>query len=112
MKYPCLVPESVCKTPVVLKIYREGISEDGEPLKAFEAEIFCNYQDKAHTVLTAEKQLVTLSGTALFHGDIFPEIANITGGEITVHGRTRRVYKGEKCRNPDGTVNYTRIEVV
>lgn len=112
MKYPCLVPESVCKTPIVLKIYREGISEDGEPLKAFEAEIFCNYQDKAHTVLTAEKQLVTLSGTALFHGDISPEIANITGGEITVHGRTRRVYKGEKCRNPDGTVNYTRIEVV
>ncbi len=32
-------------------------------------------------------------------------------GYVVIFGRKRRIVKGTKARNPDGTVNYTRIEV-
>ena len=68
MKYPCLVLRSVCKTPITVRIFSEEISEDGEPQTALELSTVCNYQDKAHTVITADKTIVQLSGTALFIG--------------------------------------------
>lgn len=112
MRYPELVPESVCKTPVTVRLYSEGISEDGEPQMALEAQLLCNYQDSAHTVVTADKTIVTLSGRAYFPCDIAPSFAVISGGEITVNGVSRRIYRGEKARNPDGTVNFTKLEIV
>lgn len=112
MKYPCLVLKSVCKTPITVRIFSEGISEDGEPVAAFEADLMCNYQDKAHTIVTADKTIVTLSGQAYFIGDIAPELAVIPGGEVAVNGETRRIYHGEKARNPDGSVNFTRLDIV
>ena len=72
----------------------------------------CNYQDSGKTVLTAEQKLIQLEGCALIPGDIAPELPLITKGEITVFGETRHIYKGTKCRNPDGTVNYVRLDVM
>ena len=112
MRYPDLVPERVCKIPVHVVIYSEGISEDGEPIIAFEDDLMCNYQDSAKTVLTAEQKLVQLSGSALFHGDIAPDLASLSGGTVTVFGIERDIFRGFKNRNPDGTVNYTRLDVV
>lgn len=112
MKYPRLVPDAVCKVPVHVTVYAEGISEDGAPLTGLDADLMCNYQDSAKTVLTAEKKLVQLSGTALFNGDIAPELASLSGGILTVNGISRRIFQGFKARNPDGTVNYTRLDVV
>ena len=112
MKYPKLVPDRVCKIPVHVRIYAEGISEDGEPITAFEDDLMCNYQDNAKTILTAEQKLVQLGGSALFNGDIAPGMATLSGGEVTLFGVERRIYQGFKCRNPDGTVNYTRLDVI
>lgn len=112
MRYPELVPKSVCKTPVTVRIFSEGISEDGEPIAAFESELLCNYQDKAHTIITADKTIVTLSGQAYFIGDIAPGLAVISNGEVVVNGETRRIFKGEKARNPDGSVNFTRLDLI
>ena len=112
MKYPELVPDRVCKTPVSLKIYTEGISEDGEPLTAFEFTGHCNWQNGAETRLTADKKLVTLSGKALFNGDICPDIPNISDGIVNIFGNEYRIFRGIKARNPDSTVNFTQIEVI
>ena len=106
MKYPCLVPKKFCKTPIKVTIFQEGISEDGEPLKAIEIDTKCNYQDKAKTVLTAEQKLIRIEGTVLIPGDIAPD------GEVKVFEGKRNIYKGEKARNPDGTVNYTKLELI
>jgi hypothetical protein len=95
-----------------VSIDQEGISEDGEPLKAFEADLLCNYQDNAKTVLTAEKKLVQLSGTAMFPGDIAPDLPTLSGGTVIIYGVERRIFQGMKARNPDGTVNYTRLDVI
>ena len=112
MRYPCLVNKMYCKTPVVVTIKQEGIDKYGEPLAPTIITTYCNYQDSAKTVLTAEKKLIQLSGIALFAGDIAPDLPTISGGYITVYGVIRIIHQGRKCRNPDGTVNYTQIEVI
>lgn len=112
MKYPCLVDKRFCKTPIEVTIYQEGISEDGEPLTAVEYSGVCNYQDSAKTVLTADKKLIQLSAQAYFIGDIAPDLAVISGGEIIVNGEKRNIFQGAKARNPDGSVNYTRLDLV
>lgn len=112
MKYPCLVPKRLCSIDIVLKFNREGLNEYGEPLEAVEFAGKCSYQDKAKTVLTAEKKLIEITGTALFPGDICPALAVISGGEAEIFGAKRRILEGRKARNPDGTVNYTEVILI
>ena len=61
MKYPCLVPKRLCKTDISVVIEREGVNEYGEPLETVNYSGKCNYQDKARTVLTAEKKLIQIT---------------------------------------------------
>lgn len=111
MKWPSLVPDKVCITPIHIKIEDVGLSEEGEPIIILEGDFRCNFQDQAHKILTAEQKLVTLSGKAYLNGDIAPDLAVISGGEVEVFGIKRKLYKGTKARNPDGTVNYTLLEL-
>lgn len=111
MKYPCLVRKNVCTTPAHLEIKREGLTKYGEPLSNISIDCMCNYQDNAKTVYTDDKKLVELVGCAYFQGDIVPELPTISGGTITINGETRGIYIGTKARNPDSTVNFTKIEV-
>lgn len=112
MKYPCLVRKKDCKTDVSVRIESEEMTEDGGPVILLEEELTCNYQDTAKRVLTKEQKLVQISGTALFPGDIAPDVPAITGGTLTVFGVERRILQGMKARNPDGSVNYTRLDVI
>ena len=112
MKYPCLVRPKYCQTPVTVTIHSEGVTEDGAPEIAFEAELMCNWQDSAKTVLTAQQKRVDVIGKALFTGDICPDLPVISGGFVTVFGEKRVIAKGTKARNPDGTVNYTELDVM
>lgn len=82
MKYPCLVLERFCKTPIEVTIYNEDIDEDGAPVEDLHINTRCNFQDGAKQILTPEKQLVTISGAAYFTGDIAPSLAVLSGGEF------------------------------
>ena len=112
MKNPSLVPNRWCKIPIHVEINQEGISEDGGPLKALEIDTMCNYQDKAKKVLTEQQQLIEIEGTALINGDIAPQLPSISNGKVVVNGVERRIFRGTKARNTDGTVNYTKLELV
>ena len=112
MKYPCLVDKRFCKTPIHVRITPEGVNKYGEPYDSTVIETVGNYQDTAKTVLTADKVLVQLSGTALFPGDIAPDLPTLSGGTATVYGVERTIFQGMKARNPDGTVNYTKLELM
>lgn len=111
MKYPSLVPKAFCKTPIHVKIEDIGLSEEGEPITLLDKDLKCNYQDKAYKTLTAQQKLVTLTAKAYFNGDIVPNIDVISGGTVEVFGVKRQIYQGTKARNPDGTVNYTLLEL-
>lgn len=112
MKYPCLVPKRLCKTPVQVHLESEGLTPQGLPVRVLDADLLCNFQDSAKTILTAEKKLVQITGTALFPGDIAPEMPSLSSGTVSVFGEERRIEQGMKARNPDGTVNYCRLDVV
>lgn len=112
MRYPCLVKKSLCRTDIKCTFEQEGLNEYGEPLETIEYSGKCNYQDKARTVLTAEKKLIQITGTALFPGDICPELPVISGGFVMIFGVERRIEQGTKARNPDGTCNFTEILLI
>lgn len=112
MGWPCLVLPQWCRTEIMLTLDREGLSEYGEPLEPVLYSGKCNYQDRAKTVLTAEKKLVEITGTALFPGDICPDLPVIAGGSAKIMGEKRRILQGRKARNPDGTVNHTEVMLV
>lgn len=112
MKFPSLVNKRFCKTPIRVNLYSEGTDEDGAPVSGTVYEGRCNYQDSAKTILTADKRLVQLAAQAFFIGDIAPEMAVISGGEAEINGEKRIIAQGMKARNPDGTVNYTRLDLV
>lgn len=112
MRYPPLVPARLCRTPVQVHLESEEVNDKGKPMLEADLDLFCNYQDKARTILTAEKKLVQVNGCAMFDGDIAPEFPSLSGGYIVVFGRKRRIEQGMKARNPDGTVNYCWLDVV
>lgn len=112
MRYPCLVPKKLCKTEIHVHLESEELTNLGEPKYTADLDLTCNFQDRAKTILTAEKKLVQITGTALFPGDIAPEMPSLSGGTVTVLGETRQIVQGTKNRNPDGTVNYCTLEVM
>ena len=103
--------KKVCTTPVHVEITEEGLTEEGAPIMVINKDLKCNYQDVAKEILTAQKKIVQITGSAYFQGDIAQGVAVITGGTATVHGETRKIASGMKARNPDGSVNYTRIDL-
>ena len=109
MNWPCLVLKKFCKTQISLKLEKESINEYGEPLEPIRYCGKCNYQEKAKRILTDQKKIVEITGVALFPGDICPSLPVISGGTAIVHGMERRIARGAKIRNPDGTVNYTEV---
>jgi hypothetical protein len=109
MKYPSLVPDRVCKTRIRIVIDRDELNEDGDPVEAFSADLRCNWQDRARTILTTEQKYIRITGIALFNGDICPELPVIASGYGIIFGERRTICDGIKARNPDGTVNYTEV---
>lgn len=112
MKYPCLVPKRLCKTDIHVHLESEELTNLGEPVRVLDKALKCNFQDRAKTILTTEKKLVQITGTALFPGDIAPDFPSLSGGTVQIFGQERRIEQGMKARNPDGTVNYCKLEVV
>ena len=112
MKYPSLVPDKLCKTPIRVVIESEELTERGAPIILVDADLYCNYQDSGRTVMTNEQTYVRISGNAYFNGDPFPSIPNIVGGHVVIFGEEREIEQGIKNRNPDGTVNNTQLRLM
>lgn len=113
MNYPCLIPEKFCKTPIKVTLHDEGLSEDGAPVVILEdAEFECNYQGKGKTIYKDKQKVVQANGVCLIRGDIYPESAIISGGYVEIFEEKREIAQGVKARNPDGSVNYTELDVI
>lgn len=108
--WPRLVPDRVCRTPCRV-VLTDGTGEDGVPDNRAVLNLKCNWQDKPRQVLNAERQVIRLGGVALFNGDIAPQL-DVLAGAVELYGKAWTIHQGMKCRNPDGTVNYTRLELM
>ena len=110
MKWPKLVTEKVCKVPVVVH-FTQGVGEDSAPLEVKTVETRCNYSEKSRQVLDAQRRLVRLEASALFPGDLAPELPQLEGW-VEVMGVSREIYQAARGRDPDGAVNFTQLELI
>jgi hypothetical protein len=110
MKYPKLVRGA--KTPVHVVIEAEHTNEFGERETLLSDDFKCNYQDTAKINYTAQKQSSRVTGVIYIDGDILPGVAVISTGYVEIFGERREIESGCKARNLDGSVNYTRLEVI
>ena len=70
-----------------------------------------SWQDSARRVFARDRVEVEATGSVYASGDILPGAARISGGRLTAFGCDWEIVAGSKARNPDGTVNYTRLDV-
>lgn len=99
-------------TPVRVVILSEEPNEFGERPTLLDKSFSCNYQDAATVKYTADKQATEITGTIFIDGDILPSSAVISSGYVVIFGEKREIKKGSKARNLNGSVNYTRLDVV
>ena len=111
MLYPRLVRDFVQSTPMNVVVDADGIDEDGAPIEGARWEGSANYQDHTHDIYAKDKVETEVLASIYIDGDPFPSLSVIAGGEVTVFDETRNIVRGMKARNPDGTVNYTRLEL-
>lgn len=105
MKLP--FPDWCLVTPI--KVYAEIDGEDG----VSEDLIFdgkCNFSEKSKTTLNEQRQVVELTGRALFKGDIHP--GELIKGYIELDGVKKTIYRSRKPRNPDGSIFSTELDLM
>lgn len=110
MKWPDLVKPWACRVPVTVRL-AGGIGEDGAPVELPPIETLCSFSEKQKQVLDAQRRMVTLEGALLFPGDLAPDVPELAG-TVELEGRRWSIYRGSRARNPDGSVNFTRLEVM
>lgn len=101
MKLP--FPDFLLNTPV--EVWATKLGEDGpEEEKIFEGK--CIYTDKTKQVMTAEKQLITLTGKVVIKGAL-----DIKEGYVIVNETKKIIYSVEKPINPDGSIFSTELNL-
>ena len=107
-----------------VKLYQEGLSEEGEPLTSLNLENQrCRFVEKTKIIITADGQKVELVGKVILLGDIAQKIKKISGGEVSniitmingkevVNESKYKVYQASRPRNPDGSVHHTTLELM
>jgi hypothetical protein len=110
MSYPKLVRNP--RTQIRVVIESPETNEFNERVTVLDEILMCNWQDSASVRYTTEKQSPEIIGTAYIDGDIIPDQSVINFGRVMIFGEWHIIRKGTKGRNLDGSVNYTKIEVI
>lgn len=103
--------EKFCKTQCRITLYKEGLSEEGEPKSFSITNKKCRFVEKSKVIIDAEGKKVELVGLVVFAGDIAPELKKISG-EVIIKDCKYYIYSTRRPRNPDGSVYYTALEVM
>lgn len=101
MKLP--FPKFLAKTNI--EVYKTELGEDGPEENLIYAGK-CIYTDKQKQIMTAEKQLVTLTGKVVIEGNF-----DIEHGYVKVGESKKNIFSIERPINPDGTVFSTELNL-
>lgn len=97
-------------TPITI-VVTDGLNEDGTEKEVLRKDIKCNFSETTKRVQNKDGLWVSLSGVVHFKGDICPDISNPTG-YVIIFGRKIIISNYSRPRNPDGTVNHTKLELM
>jgi hypothetical protein len=89
-----------------------GKGRDGAPTVAGTWSGKVNYSESARRVQNADGQWIQLAGVIHVMGDILPGVQFIDGVAEVKGYPERQIIGYSRPRNPDGTVNHTRLELV
>lgn len=87
-----------------------GLGEDGGPEIAGSWTGKVNLSEKVRRVQDRDGQWIALSGVVRVGGDVLPDV-QFDNGEVTIGDVTHQIVSYSRPRNPDGSVNHTRIEM-
>lgn len=99
-------------TPVEITLLG-GIGEDGdnEVLGTWSGKV--NYSEKSKRVQNKTGQWILLSATIRVKGDILPGVEFVSGTvKVSGYDTVKSIVSYTRPRNPDGTVNHTKLELV
>lgn len=105
-----LYPSFWDTTPI--KVCLVELSEDGEEIIANEWSGLCNFSETNKRVQNSKGLWVHLSGIVHIKGDIFPDVPVISKGYVIFNDKKINIESASRPRNPDGTVNHTRLELM
>ena len=122
-RWPRLVRPELCTDEAVVTL-TDGENGDGSPAVAEVLTLRCrltcrpaesitpnrDYGDGSRRGIEAERVAVRGGGTALFDGDIAPG-RTVLAGTVAAGSRVWRIVRSCRGRDPDGTVNYTKLEL-
>lgn len=108
--FPKLVRKA--ETSAHIKLSSAVPNEFNEREVVLDGDFHVNFQAGCGVVFSEDKQKIQLSGVLLIDGDICPDYDTPVCGTVTIGAARYDVLRVQKWRNPDGSVNYTRIEVV
>jgi len=97
------------RVDVTITLYG-GLGEDGGPVEVGAWSGKANWSEKVKRVQDGQGQWIALSGALHIGGDILPGV-QFDNGEVEVDGVVRNIVSYSRPRNPDGSVNHTRIEL-
>lgn len=96
-----------------VKLYQEGLSEEGEPLTSLNLKNKkCRFVERTKVIITADGHKVELVGKVILLGDIAPNIRKINGGEVIFNDSKYEIYHASRPRNPEGSVHHTTLELM
>lgn len=106
-------PDWLSKTPCTVFLDAPGLTEDGEKrIEEGGIETLCIYSERIKRVYTKDGKATELTGKVIVKGDISPSMAEISGGDIMIRNRRRKIYSTVRAHNPDGTVHHTEFEII
>ena len=107
MQFPCLVVGAT--TPISGVLYGAEISCTGVPVESSFSSLCIFQEGENKRTYTKDNTEVVLSAEAYIPGDICPDMPNITGGKATISGTEYEIATISRKRNPDGSINFTRV---
>jgi len=109
MKYPFLVPDWVCTTPVTVFLSGEN-TEDGEETVNTSFVVNCNMQVEVKNIKEGDRYIQKAVTILYFNGPLADTDSRLKGS-VELAGEKRQIVSGLLARNPDSTVNYTKLEL-
>ena len=97
------------RVEVTITLYG-GLGEDGGPVEVGAWSGKANLSEKVRRVQDGNGQWIALSGVLHIEGDVLPGV-QFDNGEVDIGGIVHRIVSYSRPRNPDGSVNHTRIEM-
>ena len=110
MNYPQLVPDWVCTTPVTVFLTGDN-NEQGEETVKTEIAVNCNTSATVKNIKEADRYVQKAVTSLYFNGPLADNDSDLKGWVELIKGKRRNIVSGFLARNPDATVNYTKLEL-